>query len=97
MSRDFSLRQANPGLKVSVKHRMAQPGERVELLLGAQELEAYRLSDGSRLAPHHRGAPAKVPADPTEQSISLARVLGALPDPEVHARPLARYEEAIHG
>jgi hypothetical protein len=24
MSRDFSLRQANPGLEVSVKHRMAQ-------------------------------------------------------------------------
>lgn len=75
----------------------AKPGERVELLLGAKEIEAYRLSDGSRLARHHRGAPAKVAADPAEQSISLAAVLGALPDPEVHARPLARYEEAIHG
>jgi hypothetical protein len=37
----------------------AKPGERVELLLGAQELEAYRISDGSRLARHRRGAPAK--------------------------------------
>jgi transposase len=75
----------------------ARPGERVELLLGAKELEAYRVSDGSRLARHHRGAPAKVAADPAEHSVSLAAVLGALPDPEVHARPLARYEEAIHG
>jgi hypothetical protein len=29
MTRDFSLRQANPGLKVSVKHRMAQSGATV--------------------------------------------------------------------
>jgi transposase len=75
----------------------AWPGERVELLLGAKELEAYRVSDGSRLARHRRGQPARVAADPTEHSVSLAAVLGALPDPEVHARPLARYEEAIHG
>jgi hypothetical protein len=76
----------------------AKPSERVELLLGAQEIEAYRISDGERLARHHRGAPAKVVADPSEHSVSLAAVLGALPDPEVHARPLARYEEAInHG
>jgi transposase len=75
----------------------AKPGERVELLLGAQELEAYRLSDGSRLARHRRGAPAKVAPDPGERSVSLASVLGALPDPEVHARPLSRYEEALHG
>lgn len=68
----------------------AKPGERVELLLGAQELEAYRLSDGSRLARHRRGAPAKVAGDPRERSVSLAAVLGALPDPEVHVRPLSR-------
>lgn len=42
----------------------AKPGERVELLLGAQELEAYRVSDGSRLARHRRGAPAKITLDP---------------------------------
>ena len=50
----------------------AKPGERVELLLGAQELEAYRLSDGSRLARHRRGAPAKISPDPAERSVSLA-------------------------
>jgi hypothetical protein len=69
----------------------------VELLLGAQELEAYRVSDGSRLARHRRGAPAKIAPDPAERSVSLAAMLGALPDPEVHARPLSRYEEALHG
>ena len=76
----------------------AKPGERVELLLGAQEIEAYRVSDGERLARHQRGAPARVLGDPQEGSVPLAAVLSALPDPEVHARPLARYEEAIvHG
>ena len=75
----------------------AKPGERVELLLGAHELEAYRVSDGSRLARHRRGAPAKIAPDPAERSVALAAVLGALPDPEVHARPLSRYEEALHG
>ena len=76
----------------------AKPGERVELLLGAQEIEAYRLSDGERLARHQRGRPARVLADPKEDSVGLAQVLGALPDFDVHARPLQRYEEAIvHG
>jgi hypothetical protein len=75
----------------------AKPGERVELLLGAQELEAYRISDGARLARHRRGAPAKVAGDPRGRSVPLAAVLGSLPDPEVHVRPLSRYEEALHG
>ena len=76
----------------------AKPKERVELLLGAQEIEAYRISDGERLARHQRGAPARVLGDPPEGSVPLAAVLGALPDHDVHARPLARYEEAIsHG
>jgi hypothetical protein len=66
----------------------AKPGERVELLLGAEEIEAYRLSDGSRLARHRRGAPAKITPDPGERSVSLATVLGALPDPE-SSRPSA--------
>jgi transposase len=75
----------------------ARPGERVELLLGAEELEVYRVADGRRLGRHRRGAPAQVLADPEEGSVSLAAVLGALPDPEVHARPLASYEQALHG
>jgi len=67
-------------------------------LLGAQEIEAYRLSDGERLARHQRGRPARVLADPKEDSVGLAQVLGARPDFDVHARPLQRYEEAIvHG
>lgn len=75
----------------------AKPGERVELLLGAQEIEAYRISDGERLARHTRSGPARVLCDPQEGSVPLAAVLAALPDPEVHKRPLARYEAAIHG
>ncbi len=76
----------------------AKPKERVELLLGAQEIEAYRISDGERLARHQRGAPARVLGDPPEGSVALAAVLGALPEHDVHVRPLARYEEAIsHG
>ncbi len=76
----------------------AKPKERVELLLGAQEIEAYRISDGERLARHQRGAPARVLGDPPEGSVALAAVLGALPDHDVHARPLARYEEVVnHG
>lgn len=75
----------------------ARPGERVELLLGAEELEVYREADGQRLARHRRGARARVLPDPKEGSVSLAAVLGALPDPEVHARPLASYEQALHG
>jgi hypothetical protein len=75
----------------------ARPGEHVELLLGAEELEVYRVADGHRLARHRRGAPARVLPDPKEGSVSLAAVLGALPDPEVHARPLASYEAALDG
>lgn len=76
----------------------AKPKETVELLLGAREIEAYRISDGERLARHQRGAPARVLGDPPEGSVALAAVLSALPEHDVHARPLARYEEAIsHG
>lgn len=57
----------------------ARPGERVELLLGAQEIEAYSLGDGRRLARHRRGAPAKITPDPSGRSVPLAAVLGALP------------------
>ena len=75
----------------------AKPGERVELVLGATELEAHSLLDGRRLARHERGRPARVLPDPVEDSVSLAQVLSALPDPEVHRRSLDRYQEAIDG
>ena len=75
----------------------ARPGERVELVLGDQELEIYSTIDGRRLARHERGLPARVLPDPVEHSVSLAQVLQALPDPEVHRRPLEVYQDAIDG
>jgi hypothetical protein len=75
----------------------AGPGERVELVLGARELEVYSTADGGRLARHERGRPARILPDPAADSVSLAEVLGALPDPEVHRRPLRVYEEAAGG
>jgi hypothetical protein len=75
----------------------ARPGERVELVLGAEEIEIYSTSDGRRLARHHRGRPAKVLPDPVERSVSLAQVLGALPEPDLHRRPLSVYQQLIDG
>jgi len=75
----------------------ARPGERVELVLGAREIEAYSTLDGRRLARHERGRPARVLPDPVEDSVSLAQVLSALPDPEVHRRPLSVYQDLIDG
>jgi len=75
----------------------ARPGERVELVLGEQELEVYSTVDGQRLARHQRGRPARVLPDPVENSVPLAQVLQALPDPEVHQRPLSVYQDAIDG
>ena len=75
----------------------AKPGERVEIVLGPEELEVYSTVDGGRLARHERGRPARVLPDPTENSVSLAKVLGALPVTEVHRRPLSVYQELIDG
>lgn len=75
----------------------ARPGERVELVLGATEIEVYSTLDGRRLARHERGRPARVLPDPVENSVALARVLRALPDPEVHRRPLSVYQDLIDG
>jgi hypothetical protein len=75
----------------------ARPGERVELVLGDKELEIYSTVDGRRLARHERGRPHRVLPDPAENSVSLAQVLRALPDPEVHQRPLSVYQDAIDG
>ena len=83
------------GRRYHVPH--AKPGERVELVLGAEEIEVYSTLDGRRIASHQRGRPARVLPDPVEESVSLAQVLSALPDPEVHCRPLSRYQEAIDG
>jgi transposase len=75
----------------------ARPGERVELVLGQQELEAYSTVDGRRLARHERGRPHRILPDPVQDSMPLAQVLQALPDPEVHQRPLSVYQDAIDG
>jgi hypothetical protein len=75
----------------------ARPGERVELVLGDQEIEIYSTIDGRRLARHQRGRPHHVLPDPVEGSVSLAQVLRALPEPEVHTRPLSVYQDAIDG
>ena len=72
----------------------ARPGERVELVLGAEELEVYSRASGELIARHRRGQPARVLPDPERDSVALATVLGARPDPEVHRRSLAVYEEA---
>jgi len=75
----------------------AKPGERVELVLGATELEVYSLLDGRRIARHDRGRPALVLPDPVEKSVSLAAVLDAMPVVEVRRRPLSVYQEMIDG
>ncbi len=75
----------------------AKPGERVELVLGDQELEVRSLDDRRLIARHERGRPNLVLPDPVEDSVPLAQVLRAMADPEVHRRLLARYDEAIGG
>jgi transposase len=75
----------------------ARPGERVELVLGDSEIEIYSTLDGRRLARHERGRPHRVLPDPIENSVSLAEVLRALPDRQVHQRPLSVYQDAIDG
>lgn len=75
----------------------AKPQERVELVLGAGEIEVRSLgaNPGKLIARHERGRPARVLPDPSRESVPLAEVLGALPDEEVHRRPLAVYERAL--
>lgn len=75
----------------------AKPGERVELVLGAAELEVYSQDDGRRLARHARGRPALVLPDPVQNSMPLAIVLDAVPQVEVRRRPLSVYQEMIDG
>lgn len=75
----------------------AKPGERVEIVLGPSELEVYSTVDGRRIARHQRGRPNKVLPDPVQNSVSLATVLDAMPQVEVHRRPLDVYQELIDG
>jgi hypothetical protein len=75
----------------------ARPGERVELVLGGEELEVYSTLDGRRLARHRRGQPKRVLPDPEQHSVDLAEVLSALPQPEIHRRPLSLYDKATRG
>lgn len=75
----------------------ATPGERVEIVLGATELEVYSTVDGRRIARHERGRPNRILPDPVESSVSLATVLDALPTVEVNRRALEVYHELIDG
>lgn len=77
----------------------AKPSERVELVLGTEEIEVRSLgaNPGGPVARHGRGRPEKVLPDPSRESVPLAEVLGALPDEEVHRRPLSIYEQALQG
>jgi transposase len=75
----------------------ARPGERVELVLGSEEIEVRSSASGKLIASYERGRPQRVLPDPTQDSVPLAEVLGALPEEEVHRRPLSIYEEVIGG
>lgn len=76
----------------------AKPGERVELVLGARELEIRSTRTGRLLASYERGRPGRILPDPARGSVPLAEVLRALPaEEEVHRRPLSVYEEILQG
>lgn len=88
------------GKRYAVPAKLAKPGERIELVLGAQEVEARVLDEphsGKLIAHYERDRPGRVVADPAEESVPLAKVLSALPSEEVHKRPLSLYEEALLG
>lgn len=87
------------GRLYALPSRLQAPGGRVELVLGAREIEARSLKTGKLLARYERGGPSRVAEDPAEDTVALAEVLGALPDEygEVHTRPLSFYEEVIGG
>jgi len=71
----------------------AKLGERVELVLGATELEVHSVLDGRRLARHERGRPSRVLPDPVENSTNgivgrgPACIANAGPDQMVWAAP----------
>jgi len=71
------------------------PGQTLELVLGANEIEIRLIGSGRLVCRHERGRPALVVPDPAADSVDLATVLGALPSPEVHSRSLSTYEQLI--
>ncbi len=75
----------------------ARAGEKVELVLGACELEVRSARTGRLLASYERGRPGRILPDPQKDSVPLAEVLGALPSEaaDVHSRPLSIYEEVV--
>jgi hypothetical protein len=75
----------------------AAVGETVELRLGATEIEVFSISAGELYCRHPRRAERVALPDPVEGSVSLASVLGELPEVEVHRRPLDAYAEAARG
>jgi hypothetical protein len=76
----------------------ARPGEKVELVVGARELEVRSSRTGRLLASYERGRPGRVLPAPARDSVPLAEVLRALPaEEEVHRRPLSIYEEVVAG
>ncbi len=83
------------GRRYGVPPKLAKPGDRVELVLGAQEIEVHSHTTGERLTIHERGRPQRILPDPEQEPVPLAEVLGALPlaEVEVHRRPLSLYEE----
>ena len=87
------------GRRYAVPPKLVRPGERVELVLGSEEIELYSEKTGKRLACHERGRPKLILPDPERESVPLAEVLGALPlaQMEVHRRPLSLYEQLASG
>lgn len=73
----------------------ARPGERVELLVGARKSLTSTQHLTAVGSPATSGVGPRVLGDPRRGSVALARVLGALPEIEVHQRPLSVYEEAL--
>jgi len=71
----------------------ALPGERIEVTIGAAELEMRRAGEQTLLASHERGAPERRLPDPAAVSVSLAELMAALPETPVQSRPLSLYEE----
>jgi hypothetical protein len=83
------------GRRYAVPAKLARPGARVELALGAEEVEVRSPGSGKLIARYERGRPRRVVADPLKSSVALAEVLSALPEGEVHRRPLSLYEEVL--
>jgi Integrase core domain len=75
----------------------AAVGETVELRLGAEEIEARSIATGELYGRHPRRRERIALPDPTERSVSLASVLGELPQVEVHRRSLDAYAEVTGG